>query len=37
MHEECPYDGDTADDCCWCMYGGDFHFDPKTGECVERE
>jgi len=34
---ECPDDGDPANDCRGCCYGGDYHYDPDTDECVRRE
>jgi hypothetical protein len=37
MKYECPLGGDTSNDCDGCAYSGDYHFDVKTGECIERE
>ena len=33
---ECPYGGDVANDCADCAYGGEFHYDEETDECVKR-
>jgi len=34
---KCPLDGDTKNKCAGCVYSGDYYFDEKKGECVERE
>jgi len=34
--QECPHGGDIDNDCAECVYSTDYHFDKKTGECVER-
>lgn len=34
--DDCPFGGDTANDCCGCAYSVDYHFDKMTGLCVER-
>lgn len=34
---KCPLGGDENDDCNGCVYSGDYHFNPKTGECELRE
>lgn len=33
---ECPLGGDVANDCDGCAYSGDYHYDPKSGECLLR-
>ena len=35
--DECPLGGDISNDCADCFYGGEYHYDNKTGECVLRE
>lgn len=35
--DDCPFGGDTADDCAGCAYSGDYHFDPESGQCIARE
>lgn len=34
--QECPHGGDIANDCAECIYAGDYHYDPESGECVSR-
>jgi hypothetical protein len=34
--DSCPLGGDIANDCAGCAESADFHYDPKTGECVRR-
>lgn len=34
---QCPNGGDESDDCADCPYAADYHFDPKTGDCVRRD
>lgn len=32
----CPLGGDITDNCADCAYAGDYKYDEKTGECIER-
>lgn len=33
-NNECPFNGDVANDCNDCAYSSDYHY--MNGECVER-